>query len=986
MNNQRVGVARLQTLRPFERGQIAHVVSNVIGAIRFSEAEQVPPAEWLCVFDPTRRYELPGTDLSPEDRIASFFDNTNQEPLLKLSDELDQNDIIIPFDLYGLDSDDPPNLDNLSIFKHSIPDTAWNAFISTIRDKKNRQTDIMPAFTGHWAVNPSPLCERLYSLGIWLSKVANQPAAIWWVAQQVVLHPDIQQLIHSKMKHDSNMNPVIRQAWRYLFESWSHQIDAHQGYDNLKNIINQDGWNHQVLRSLIVLQQPFIKIEPNFWKKRTPPEDAENIGLTDLLKLEVEYPLPPDEIEVNDEWLAIYIKGMRKNLEHAVLLDKEINGLDRFMISTISGNRSEPYSLSSQVIFFSQLFERLVKLDISSAKQEFTAWQINDNSLFDRLRIWAAGMSNLVSQVDLKDIFLGISDEIFWDSYSQRDILFSLSGRWNDLSEDSRKVLEKRIVTGRPPFNQETEEDFLQSKAWEILNRLHWLADHGCQFSFDLESLSQALQEQAPFWKYEQTQNAVDSIGYVRGGYVSSNEDYSELKSENLVDILPKALEISGRREDFLVENDPYAGLCREKPIKAFSALTQRAKINDFPERAWRSFLCSPQREQDPTKFNILIAERIANYPAEKLFTFIRPICNWLKKIGKSLATNSYTSYLKIIDKLLDCLELSPDIGGTSIIRNNSPVDWVFETINSTVGDLVEILLYDPNIIDLKLGVTLPSPWLSKINRLLSLPTELKRLVYVQLASRLDWFYYWDSTWTEAYLLAILDSGDNNDLQAFWSGFLRSRLPPHQNLYMQLKPHMLSFAKNEHFPRDRREKELIAHLLGGWGRINEQNSKRCISNEELHDLILHWNDDARNELILRIEGWCFGDSEAWTRQLPELFQDAWPRQKAARTPIVSSSLFKFTFSSLERFEQVASSILPLLTPFKASSLSIHGIDFIVGKFPEMALEIYYKVFSENFRTDLPSGLGYALDKIGEVNKNLRTDYRWLKLKRKFDDG
>ena len=49
-----------ESLMPHERGQVTHLVSFLKGARLFSDSANPPPAEWLCVFDPSIRYGSPG--------------------------------------------------------------------------------------------------------------------------------------------------------------------------------------------------------------------------------------------------------------------------------------------------------------------------------------------------------------------------------------------------------------------------------------------------------------------------------------------------------------------------------------------------------------------------------------------------------------------------------------------------------------------------------------------------------------------------------------------------------------------------------------------------------------------------------------------------------------------------------------------------------------------------------------------------------------
>jgi hypothetical protein len=87
-----------------------------------------------------------------------------------------------------------------------------------------------------------------------------------------------------------------------------------------------------------------------------------------------------------------------------------------------------------------------------------------------------------------------------------------------------------------------------------------------------------------------------------------------------------------------LVENDPFAGLATELPVRAFSALVTAAKRDEYPEWAWRTFLNSTARKQDKPKLSALIAERISRCPNNVLAEFIHPAADWLLAISQSLA------------------------------------------------------------------------------------------------------------------------------------------------------------------------------------------------------------------------------------------------------------------------------------------------------------------------------------------------------------
>jgi len=185
----------------------------------------------------------------------------------------------------------------------------------------------------------------------------------------------------------------------------------------------------------------------------------------DMMRLDVEYPDQINGVNIPDEWLALAIRELRKNLELALNLETELGGYGLSINSPIvpddnpenDDDYGRTHGLSGSVISFSSLFERLVNLDATKAKNELNAWPAEDDKIFSRLRIWASGISDLVSEPTFRSIIMGLSDDAFWSSYHQRDLLLVLGKRWGELQVQTRQEIENRILRG--PAKGDSEED-----------------------------------------------------------------------------------------------------------------------------------------------------------------------------------------------------------------------------------------------------------------------------------------------------------------------------------------------------------------------------------------------------------------------------------------------------------------------------------------------------------------------------------------------
>ena len=365
-------------LQPHERGQVAHIISTYEGAKRFCEAEVVPPAEWLCVFDKYRRFASPDNPIP-----LTIYKN---EPYVD------------PFDLYGLDSDPPPfkTVSKGHRAKRETPTTAWDAFEINYLDKAAICDNNLTVFRGYWANHLPSMVPRIEKLGQWLAKVCDQPVALWWASHQSSLNQHIQRFISDGLyQSNRQIDQDIRNAWRLLFEAWEHVKFFDTDWDKLQSIIKTDGWSSAIVRRFGEVLRPRLHVRPPL---RNTPKLFEikafqsNIGLLRLI--DVNYPVMKKSIEVPIEWRSAIIKVLRQNLELALAFEQEIGGYGLFSISPIIkdnykniDNYHRTEGLSALVIQFAELFTQLVKTNESAAKVEFLSWTTEDDTIFARLRI-----------------------------------------------------------------------------------------------------------------------------------------------------------------------------------------------------------------------------------------------------------------------------------------------------------------------------------------------------------------------------------------------------------------------------------------------------------------------------------------------------------------------------------------------------------------------------------------------------------------------
>ena len=952
-----------QSLSPHERGQVAHIVSTVEGVRKFSEGEEPPPAEWLCVFDKYRRYGEPG----------------------KLGSWLEEGPDVDPFDLYRIDSDVPPA--KASSIDRKPPTDAWDAFNLSRIDKTTLRDDNFPSITGRWAYNVPPLPSRLRQMSAWIKDVAGQPVAVWWAVRQLPLHPEIRREIRLALTDSQRpISPVVREAWYYLLEYWEQGRGRNADLDawrELKKRISKDGWSKSVVRAYAACFRPYLRVEPP-WGNPKPPEQEDEIHRSELVHLDVAYPDHIEKINIPDKWVAPVVVVLRKNLETALELETEIDRGGLGHISSIipdqSSDSDHKRRLSGAVIEFTSVFERLIQIDLKAARREFAKWPIEDDAIFTRLRIWVAGKPDLVPDDQFGLILADMSDEAFWDDSHEWDLLHTLSARWDRLSDGTRVKIEELLLKGRVRREDEDEEKFKEWRAWSILNRITWLSRKGCKLHLNLEEEIDRLRVFVPDWKPERVDEAVIHWG-VRSGSVETEDDYSALLGIPLASVLSTARSLSGRRRrgNLFVVYDPFGGLSDVRPVRAFSALRMAPDEGDFLYWAWGRFLNAEKRKTDKPRFMMLVAERLACYLDSGKTVPIEPVANWLLNVSNHLADQYPASFRRVTSALIQSLAKEAESGASEIWQVDGVRDWMTTALNAPAGKIARSVLCRAQRTD----------FLEYANELLALPKELHRHAFAIFAQYTDWFYTNKREWSEENLLSVLDSSDFDDKDAFWGGFF-SCTTVSQELFMCLKPNLLQLAKKDGETRHKHGEVLAGIILSKWGSLIEGTNERCIFDEEFRDILLQADDEFRSCVLWFLGKWSRDDGEEtrnkWTSLLPEFLKDVWPRHRKANSPAVSSSLCDLVLYNEKLFSELVQIILPLLTKidFHLHYVPLHELsEDAFKKHPRQKLDLLYAVLSDNV-SSWPYNIEDILVSIVKADPTLRTNEKFLELKRRWD--
>ncbi|MGI3129223.1 SIR2 family protein [Halopseudomonas pachastrellae] len=955
-------------LAPHERGQAAHVLRSVQGAKLFAEADPAAHPEWVCVLDANVRSVNQSSDYGEDKegfdpRVAYGLDDDLHDSSKDYSRQGGSNDNL----LVWRDEDDNPHE------SHRLGGRQPEGFEAT------------PIRLGHFIT--------------WLSRSIDSPVLAWWAIRQNGLHPRLQNQLEWQVEHSNALHSTARHVWQLILEY--HRDPGNRPWDGnwfgFKTRIKTEGWTARVLREFRRISTPRLEIKRPFGegKVRPPSVPWEEIHFRDLGEWDVVFlERHNDDLEVPDELLPQVVRILEEQLATASGLLGDIETL-YFQTPTCYPGRDvegeEHFTNAEEVVsWFVSLFDRMAATSPKLAYAHATAWSVTDIFYFRKLKLYAFNKAAVFEANNVAADLLILDQEAFWDTYVVRELLFLIVDRWEDFSQENRNRLTDRILAGPDRRPHWSNEEFPALRDCAASRYARYLELQGCEMTVDRKERLAEMISVIPGWRDSWATSMVAKRG-ARSGWVGTDEKPDALIDLPVNEVVSRAKEDLNRDFDSFIEKRPFTGLVKANPRKALSALTIAGRAGDYPKVFWEPLINEFPTDVSPRLRRVFL-NRVTRLPPAVVSGLSQALSRWLEM---NLVTTlefddelGWAAYDHIVNGVLKSgTEASKS--GLAEIRHGGKViqqsrRTLHHAINGPVGRCTEALFLAVPGNKPAAGSLIPDHIKSRLNRLLTEPSEGSAHA-VSIASRkLNWLIFVDPTWTQECLIPML-AFDHPSSEPAWSGLFHSGRQPSPSLAMIIKPLLL-----ELFPRitglsgERDFSSLAAQWLG-YMRVFHPNEPSGLSQGEMRSVLRAMPDDTRNSFISWLGRVGQRNENGWVERVIPLVSQDWPRERRYRTSASVRAWVGLLDDTGDEFPAVYDTVKKLLVPVETNDQSYYRFtrelsdqEPITALFPETTLDLMDRV-TPQVLTRPSYQLPKVLAIIAETDPDLTSDPRYLRL-------
>ncbi|CNF27344.1 Uncharacterised protein [Yersinia nurmii] len=955
-------------MAPYERGQVAHILRTAQGARLFSEAIPRPHPEWLCVMDANIR------SVKQKKRYNEFADNDAET--------------FDPQEAYGLDDD-----------LQDISDDERKRGVSNDNLLEWHDEDDNPADYHRFAGGFGSAPRRLGHLMTWFSESLDSPVMAWWAMRKSCLHPLLLQKIEHHIEFSVSTHKRARHLWGLILEH--HKDSRNRRYDvdwyDLKARINTQGWTTGVLREFRKVMTPRLEMKSPYGlgEFRPPSGSWKEIQLSELGQFEVVFTdRHDDDLDIPDNVLLRVFSALEEQLLTASGLLEDIETFyfpspSCYPVRAVEGE--EHFAKGADVLtWFVPLFDRVAGKWPELANAHVTTWPVTEPFFFRKLRLYAFSKTSVFGADRVAEEVLSLEQNGFWDTNVTRELLFLLTDRWEEFSQDNQNRIIDRILTGPYQLPYLSEEELPKEREVLTAKYARYLELHGCELTTIHSDRLTAIINRIPDWNDSWATSVVISWGS-RSGWVRTDEKPDVILDLPANEIIPKVKDVLKREDDSFTSRQPFVGLIKENPRKALSALTISGKIGDYPKEFWSPMISELPADLKPRLRRVFL-NRIARLPVTALVELRHTLSSWLEQ--NLVATLKFDDdlgwavYDHVIEGILSGGANATQSGFGEVIRNGEVVIQSRRTfshaINGPVGKCTRALYQAIPGEEAEAGSLIPCSIKSRIERLFTAPGEGADHAIAITASNLNWLMLVDPSWTKERLIPILDF-KHTAAEPAWNGYLHSDAMPSIAVAELIKPcflNLIPWIKNLSWEKDF---SVRASQWLGLMRMFHPDEPSSPSGNEMRSILRSISDEVRNRFISWLGLVGQKNESGWANYVIPLIREDWPKERQYRTTGSVKAWIGLLDDTYDNFPVVYDAVKTLLVPIETFDHQFYrftrefgGKKPITMLFPSATLDLMDRITPQRL-TRPPDELQKILGLIEETEPSLIKDSRYLRL-------
>ncbi|BED22759.1 hypothetical protein VEE46_25270 [Escherichia coli] len=578
----------------------------------------------------------------------------------------------------------------------------------------------------------------------------------------------------------------------------------------------------------------------------------------------------------------------------------------------------------------------------------------------------------------------------FWDTNITRELLFLLTDRWEEFSQENQNRIIEHILTGPNHLLYLSEEDIPKEREILAARYARYLELNGCKVTTIHRDQLTAMIKRIPDWNDGWATSVVINWGS-RTGWVRTDEKPDIILDLPANEIIPKVKEILKREDDSFTSRQPFVGLIKENPRKALSALAIAGRGGDYPKEFWSPMISELPIDLKPRVRRVFL-NRIVRLPVTALVELRHTLSNWLEQnLAATLEFDEdlgWAVYDHVIAGILSGGASAIRSSFGEVIRNGEVVIQSRRTfshaINGPVGKCTQALFQAMPSEEKKAGSLIPYSIKSRIEHLFTAPGEGADHAIAITSRNLNWLMFVDPAWVKEWLIPLLDL-KHPAAEPAWNGYLQCNAMPSIAVAELIKPAFLNLIPWIESLSWEKDYSVRASQWLGLMRMFHPDEPSSPSRNEMRSILRALSDEARNRFISWLGLVGQKNESGWVKYVIPLIREDWPKERQYRTTSSVKAWIGLLDDTGDKFPEVYDSVKTYLVPietidhlFYRFTRELGGKGAIAAIFPETTLDLMDKITPLIF-TRTSGELQKILELIEDTDTSLIKDSRYLRL-------